>query len=105
MSWQPAIDKEYDVQDPFAPETFSKDSFDGFIDGVILGHNTEEGLDEMSQFINNAALYANFTATLPKILFGRKADEICDSTEKTIIATLKRYIFCICSIIILANVC
>lgn len=41
------------------------------VEAVIIGHATEEGLFHMAPFIKNTGLYANFSASLPSILFER----------------------------------
>jgi hypothetical protein len=100
QSWTPMIDNG--IKDSFIPQSpekmlKNKNAIAKGVDAVILGHNTEEGLFNMAPFIRNAGLYANFTANLPAMLFGKTSAEETTELDKQIVAVLKRYniIYCI----------
>ena len=75
-SWQPMIDKEFKISDPFIPgdpmsllknRNFSREG--NYVKSVMLGHNTEEGLIHLAPFIQNSMLFKNISVQLPSILF------------------------------------
>ncbi len=94
--WLPTHqDGSFGLEDPVVGNGDGLDlgDLDGYIDSMIMGHTTEEAVGSMGPFVQNAALYANFTAMLPRLLFeSRSKSEAakCD-LEKHLIDILKKY--------------
>ena len=90
-SWQPMMDKEFKISDPFIPgdpmtllknRNFSREGNN--VKSVMLGHNTEEGLIHVAPFIQNPMLLKNISLKLSSILF--PTYEI----ESNLVKTLKK---------------
>ena len=90
-AWVPYIDNNSAIRDPFMPDSplsmIQQTKIEA--EAVIIGHASEEGLVHMAPFIKNTALYANFSASLPGILFERS--DINDAHIK-VAQLLKRYL-------------
>jgi len=89
-SWVPMIDKDF-INDSFIPEKpgqLLKEMKNDYVKAIILGHNTEEGLDKIAPYLQNPQLFKNFTANLPEIMFGSMEGK--KILQKNIIKILKR---------------
>lgn len=71
-TWLPMVDK---VFIPELPHVLLKKMKNTSVQAVILGHNTEEGVEKVAPILQNPTLFANFTATLPEMLFGPHGNE------------------------------
>ena len=56
---------------------------------AVIGGNSHEGITIMSQFLAHPALYANFTESLPQMIFNLPADEV-GRNEKRLTEAVKK---------------
>lgn len=88
--WVPKIDKGLkNAFIPDLPEQLLKKMKNDHLKAVILGHNSEEGLEKIAPFLQDPQLFVNFTARLPEMIFGDvKSSKL--SLHKKIVKVLKR---------------
>ena len=69
--WRPVIDGDF-AQVPFVPKDPEAVLESGEFKAVpaIMGTTSEEAVSSVTPFLNHPALLANFTETLPTLMFG-----------------------------------
>lgn len=88
-SWIPRVDKG--LKDPFLPdkpEILLKQMKNQALKSIVIGHNTEEGLEKLGPYLKDPRLFANFTTSMPEMIFG--PDQSKRALEMSIIKALKR---------------
>ena len=86
------IDRDF-IEDSFIPELpakLLKEMKNDHIKAVILGHNTEEGLDKIAPYLQNPQMFTNFTSNLPEMMFGPMLVDGEKILQKKIINILKK---------------
>ena len=58
------------------------------VKSVILGHNSEEGLDKIAPYLKNPQDFLNFSTSLPEIMFGHTNEK--KVLQKNLIKVLKK---------------
>lgn len=101
-----AENEMFTVPNPFVPTVAGKQVSDPFIPQkpeqilelgkfekvpVILGGNAHEGIVIMSQFLAHPGYYANFTESLPLLLFN-KPDSFVTERDNTLVETVKKWV-------------
>ena len=88
--WRPTLDRH--SKKPVLPESpdilLAKNDYEKL--PVMIGTTSDESVSAMSTFLDHPVLFANFTETLPSLLFGKPRKDLTER-DNEISNFIKRY--------------